>query len=126
MHPSAALKSETVRQFMQRFYPTMGERRADVLRQLDLTLTDIGSFAGTSRARAADLDHLADVCRSVMDVPPRLPDRAIVFVLKKLTDSFFEVRSERLKASELQRVTPTGSGAPVEICALIARTAVTA
>jgi hypothetical protein len=105
-----------VRRFMLHFYPHLSERRDDVMRQLDLSLTDLGvPFERTLRARAVDLQHLSDVCRAVLEDPPRLLDRAIVFVLKKLNDSYLEVRSSRIKSAERKRPAPVGSGGPVSI-----------
>jgi hypothetical protein len=119
--PSPALKSEAVRRFMLHFYPHLSERRDDVMRQLDLALTDLGvPLERTLRARAVDLQHLSDVCRDVLEDPPRLADKAIVFVLKKLNDSYLEVRSSRFKAAERRPSAPACSGAPVSISNLVA------
>jgi hypothetical protein len=119
-HPSQALKSPSIARFVAKFYPELGDRRREVVRQLDGVLSDVGTLFEGSRVYAVDVEHLDATCAAVLHDDVRKPDAAIVIVLKKLRDSRLEVKSARDKA--LERVIgpkPTNAAGPVRIAAVL-------
>lgn len=90
------------------------KRYADVLSQLDATLTSRGVTFESGVVWAADREHLAWACDQTIRSGIHDADKAIVFVLKKLRDTRHEVLSARLKAEEARPLTPVTPAAPVE------------
>ncbi len=92
---------ESATAFLHAFYRRAApERQADVHRQLLALLTPNGATFEGSIVRAADAAHLAWACDQTIRLGPQDPDKAIVFVLKKLRDTYLETLSARHKAEE--------------------------
>lgn len=120
-HVTAAATT-IVRKFIRKFYDEPGKRRVDVVGQLEALLTTRGvKLDKSTQVWAVDRDHLDDACRAVIEKPPDNPDKAIVFVLKKLRDSRLEVMSRRNKTDSSRRVAPPDGGSPARIGGVIAK-----
>lgn len=120
------IPSGMVVRFMARFYgrSTTPERRADVTAQMSDAILHKGVQFKGNLVRAVDEEHLDDVCREVMEEPPRDPNAAWVFVLQKLQDTYLETLSARTKALEVPRARiPEGLGGDAPIGATPLRAA---
>lgn len=80
--------------FLAMFYePALSERQRERYRDVGAQLRDTidprhpgPKIRGGTRVKARDVDHLEACCRAVMRDPPNDRDKAIVIVLKRLTD----------------------------------------
>lgn len=117
--PADGITHAAVKKFIGHFYAAaVKHRKQDVLDQLAFLLTPSGvSFQG-HRVRAVDGQHLRDTMLAVTAKPPADRDKAVVFVLKKLNDTYTEVHSARHK--EARPSIDAGSSKPVRIGALVA------
>ena len=95
------------RRFFDTFYATAHQARAlDIRTQLSQALT-VGTKYNGSLVRAFDAAHLDDVLGQVCDGRAmRDPNLAIIVVLKKLAETYLEVKSAAEKSTEIQRSTP--------------------
>ncbi|MEA3245547.1 MAG: hypothetical protein U9Q74_05270, partial [Gemmatimonadota bacterium] len=120
--PRDALRSPTVQRFLEHFYATAGEqRRVDVLRQLSQCLTATGAILeGSERVRAADVDHLDEICSIVMHDPPNDPNLAIRFVLLKLRTTYTETLSARHRGAVPLRRVPSPANGPTRLNSVMA------
>lgn len=85
--PRALETSDARIRFLDRFYPTAGDRRVAVARQLEQSLNGDGArLTRGVRVKAKDRGHLERCCAAVIGDPPDNPDVAIVWVLRKLQD----------------------------------------
>lgn len=95
------------RRFLQEFYGKATSARVlDVRTQLSQSLT-CGTKYNGSLVHAHDTAHFDDVLGQVCDGPAmRDPNLAIIVVLKKLAETYLEVKSAAEKSTEIQRSTP--------------------
>lgn len=105
--PRSALGPHTQR-FLDRRYPVRGTRRSDVERQLQaLTAGETVPFNG-GRISAYGVDRLERLCAELDDVRLRDEDKAIVVLLRKLTDttdvSADLVQDERERLADDERI----------------------
>ena len=87
--------------FLGAFYGGATEkRRVDVAGQMRGVLTRAGVEFEDGVVFAVDVGHLANCCLRVINRPPRDLDAAIVFLLKKLRDTYTETMSARTRQQE--------------------------